>query len=110
MTNIELEERLNKIESGVTFSVLECNKTHKEDDVIYYKGFVYVFNINENGEKPTLLFTLVPSADFDDWFVTTVDCKVNSYAPYALGIYIKALQIIKQYLIGKRAKNDTRAE
>lgn len=107
MTTNELEEKLNRIDPDVIMRVKKCNKTHKKDDIMFYKGYVYVFNIDQTLDRPVLLFTLVPSADFDDWIVTTVDSIVNAFEPDPLGIYIKMLELIKQFLVEKRPKDDT---
>lgn len=107
MTTDELEEKLNQIDPDVIMRVKKCNKTHKKDGVMFYKGYVYVFNIDQTLDEPVLLFTLVPSADFDDWIVTIVDSVVNAFEPDPLGLYIKMLELIKQFLLEKRPKDDT---
>ena len=117
MLDGELEDKLNQIDPNGVFSVARCLKTHKEGNVTFYKDQVYVFNLDQETGKPILLLTLFPSCyrqlgPNDHWTVTTADADVNAYSAEVLDVYIKVLQIVKQYLVEKdeKMKNDIRAE
>lgn len=117
MLEDELEDKLNKLDIDTSFSVAECLKTYKEGNITFNKGWVYVFNFDPDTGKLILLLTLLPQSSKDlgsddHWIVTTRDAEVNAYSAEVLDIYIKVLQLVKQYLVEKdeEMKNDTRAE
>lgn len=117
MLEDELEDKLNKLNTNTSFSVAECLKTYKEGNITFNQGWVYVFSLDPDTGELILLLTLLPQSSKDlgpddHWIATTRDAEVNAYSAEVLDIYIKVLQLVKQYLIEKddEIKNGTRAK
>lgn len=115
MTTKKLLAKLNKLSDKMTFSAKEFDESQLtildgqriEDDMVFIraaKGEIWIY-VKVDGQKLLLAKILPPINNLDGWSVD-LSSPISGYEHNSLEIYIKALEIIDQFLADKEAGNE----
>ncbi len=117
MTTQELEQKLNQLDDYTKFQVTEYDKDQvklSEDSdmssglglVQIDKGEIWIHVLLGDDQTRFLLFKIIPpDAEERDWSIN-LESQVVQYDLIGLEIYIKTLEIIKQFLAYKESEQD----
>lgn len=116
MTTKELYQKLNELSEKLKFQVKEYEKDQfkiaDDSDVdsglkveSVYKNEVEVYGLNKSGTEKYLLFKLVPPNDQINLWRIDIDSQVQQWDLLGLDLYIKELQLAKQFIAEKSDDN-----